>query len=112
MVVNQPTKNSCTAITRGYVDSVTDYRSYDYIRRWEVGEMYLKCPDCGDDIEDKEIDLNNLMLPDIWWLEAIRPEDKEFTLPVSGLTAKVVGGKIHLSGENLAPKVLNMKETE
>ena len=34
-----PLKIACTAIVGRYVDSPTDYRSYDYIRCWEVGEV-------------------------------------------------------------------------
>jgi hypothetical protein len=64
----------------------------------------MRCPECGQEIDG--IDYKKLMLPDIWWIEAFKDKEKEFTLPVSGLTATVKDGKIHLSGKGLTPKVL------
>jgi hypothetical protein len=70
------------------------------------------CPKCGNLIKDNGIDLNNLMLPDIWFLEATRHEEKEVTLPISGLTARIKEGKIILLGDGITVMVKNTKVPE
>ena len=78
--------------------------------------MYHYCTGCGRrfpsiEKDGETFDRNNLTSPDVWTLGLYLPEEdgEPFTLPISGLTAVVRGGKIYLSGENITPKVKNME---